>query len=34
MVQIVTIYPEVDGESRLIDVCVDQFAEIIKHIGV
>ena len=34
MVQIVTVYPEADGESRLIDVSVDQFAEIIKHIGV
>jgi|TARA_B110000263_G_scaffold9582_1_gene8126 hypothetical protein len=33
MVQIVTVYPEADGESRLIDVTVDQFAEIIKHIG-
>lgn len=33
MVQIVTVYPGEDGESCLIDVTVDQFAEIIKHIG-
>ena len=33
MVQIVTVYPGVDGESRLIDVSTDQFVEIIKHIG-
>ena len=33
MVQIVTVYPGADGESRLIDVTTDQFAEIIKHIG-
>ncbi len=32
MVQIVTVYPEADGESRLIDVTVDQFAEISRHI--
>ena len=33
MVQIVTVCPGVDGESRLFDVSTDQFAEIIKHIG-
>lgn len=33
MVQIVTVYPGPDGESRLADVTTDQFAEIIKHIG-
>ena len=33
MVQIVTVYPGADGESRIIDVTTDQFAEIIKHIG-
>ena len=34
MVLIVIVYPEADGESCLINVCVDQFTEIIKHIGV
>ena len=33
MVQIVTVYPGADGESRLADVSMDQFSEIIKHIG-
>ncbi|NQW23985.1 MAG: hypothetical protein HQ475_11120 [SAR202 cluster bacterium] len=33
MVQIVTVYPSADGESRLFDVSTDQFAEIVKHIG-
>jgi hypothetical protein len=33
MVQIVTVYPGADGESRLFDVTTDQFAEIVKHIG-
>ena len=33
MVQIVTVFPGPDGESRLIDVTTEQFAEIIKHIG-
>ena len=33
MVQIVTVYPGADGESRLADVSVDHFSEIIKHIG-
>ena len=33
MVQIVTVYPGGDGESCLIDVSTDQFAEIVKHIG-
>lgn len=33
MVQIVTVYPDADGGSRLADVSIDQFSEIIKHIG-
>lgn len=33
MVQIVTVYPEANGESSLFDVSTEQFAEIIKHIG-
>ena len=33
MVRIVTVYPGTDGESRLADVSIDQFTEIIKHIG-
>ena len=33
MVQIVTVYPGSDGESHLLDVTTDQFAEIVKHIG-
>ena len=33
MVRIVTVYPGADGESRLIDVTTDQFAEIVNHIG-
>jgi hypothetical protein len=33
MVQIVTVYPGDDGESYLLDVSVDQFTEIVKHIG-
>ena len=33
MVKIVTVYPGADGESRLIDVTIDQFAEIVNHIG-
>ena len=33
MVQIVTVYPGSDGESYLMDVTVEQFAEIVKHIG-
>jgi len=33
MVQIVTVYPAADGESRFADLSTDQFAEIIKHIG-
>jgi len=33
MVQIVTVYPGTDGGSRLADVSIDQFSEIIKHIG-
>lgn len=33
MVQIVTVYPGADGESRLADVSMDQFSGIIKHIG-
>ena len=33
MIQIVTVYPGADGESRLFDVTADQFAEIVKHIG-
>ncbi len=33
MVQTMTVYPGVDGESRLFDVSTDQFAVIIKHIG-
>ena len=27
MIQIVTVYPGADGESRLLDVTTDQFAE-------
>lgn len=33
MVQIVTVYPDADTGSRLADVSIDQFSEIIKHIG-
>ena len=33
MVRIVTVYPGADGESRLLDVTTDQFAEIVNHIG-
>jgi len=33
MVEIVTVYPGADGESRIFDVTTDQFAEIVKHIG-
>ena len=33
MVQIVTVYPGSDGESYLMDVTVEQFTEIVKHIG-
>ena len=33
MVQIVTVFPGTDGESCLINVTPDQFAEIINHIG-
>ena len=33
MVQIVTVYPGSDGESCLIDLTTDQFAETTKHIG-
>ncbi len=33
MVQIVTVYPGADGESHLLDVTADQFAEIVEHIG-
>ena len=33
MVKIVTVYPKDDGESYLMDVSVDQFTEIVKHIG-
>ena len=33
MVQIVTVYPGSDGESYLADVTVEQFTEIVKHIG-
>ena len=33
MIQIVTVYPGADGESRLLDVTTDQFAEIVNHIG-
>ena len=32
MVQIVTVYPDADTGSRLADVSIDQFSEIIKHI--
>ena len=32
MVQIVIVFPGADGESCLMDVTTDQFAEIIKHI--
>lgn len=30
MVQIVTVYPDADGGSRLADVSIDQFSEIIN----
>ena len=33
MIQIVTVYPGADGESYLLDVTTDQFAEIVNHIG-
>lgn len=33
MIQIVTVYPGTDGESHLLDVTTDQFAEIVNHIG-
>ncbi len=33
MVQIVTVYPGSDGESHLLDVTTDQFAEIVNHVG-
>ena len=33
MVEIVTVYPGADGESRIFDVTTDQFAEIVNHIG-
>ena len=33
MIQIVTVYPGVDGESHLLDVTTDQCAEIVNHIG-
>ena len=33
MLQILTVFSAEDGESRLMDVTTDQFAEIIKHIG-
>jgi hypothetical protein len=33
MVQIVTVYPGADGESHLMDLTTDQFAEIVNHIG-
>ena len=33
MVQIVTVYPGSDVESYLMDVTVEQFTEIVKHIG-
>ena len=33
MIQIVTVYPGADGESHLLDVTTDQFAEIVNHIG-
>lgn len=33
MVQIVTVYPGADGGSRLADVSMDQFSEIIQNIG-
>ena len=33
MIQIVTVHPGADGESYLLDVTTDQFAEIVNHIG-